>query len=499
MRPKIRIFSYPVVIAIVSFIFLLFTPYAKASQNSWLDLYYSGPSIFDYVEPIPLLPGDGLFSSNPILPPNFEPEIIELRNSSLDEFNTYFDNIITNYLNKNELLGGSNLENFINSPLGNYSDNSISSGISFIYREKIFVIYDPPEDLGSHFLDEINSFPKEDYNYTYSPKPPTPDYNYIPEPPAPDYEYNSPPTESYNTGTPDWSSGKVPSDNSIDNKENGITVAVIDSGVNSGAISGVKVESYNMANDGPVRVSSQVDELGHGTKVTKILVENAGAENINKLMSYKVFDENGTATGWDVFRAAADAIERGADVVNMSIGLDADQLDKLSAKEKDLVISSFVTLLEDLDQFAGEYNAKVIMAAGNNSGEFNIAEYLPDADNIIFVGDNYYYSDKGEVTVAGNGRGTSFAAPEVAGGLVAGKSYEIVNVGSGITGRVSLGGASSVSLGSASTTSAQQRSVISGSSFGGHSSSATTTGSGTSLSGSYSGGFSGGFSFSSGW
>lgn len=96
-----------------------------------------------------------------------------------------------------------------------------------------------------------------------------------------------------------------------------VRIAVIDSGVHAshphvgGVAGGVGIDDAGRVHD------DYIDRLGHGTAVTAVIREKAPAAEIYVI---KVFDRVLAATGQALVAACAHAIERGVDIVNLSLG-----------------------------------------------------------------------------------------------------------------------------------------------------------------------------------
>jgi len=94
-------------------------------------------------------------------------------------------------------------------------------------------------------------------------------------------------------------------------------VAVIDSGVHAshphigGVSGGIGIDDHGDAHQ------DYVDRLGHGTAVTAAIREKAPDADIYAI---KVFDRELATTGRALVAACDHAIERGVDIVNMSLG-----------------------------------------------------------------------------------------------------------------------------------------------------------------------------------
>jgi hypothetical protein len=96
-----------------------------------------------------------------------------------------------------------------------------------------------------------------------------------------------------------------------------VRVAVIDSGVHAshphvgGVSGGIGIDEHGVSHD------DYVDRLGHGTAVAAVIREKAPAAAIYAI---KVFDRELATTGRALVSACDHAIERGADLINLSLG-----------------------------------------------------------------------------------------------------------------------------------------------------------------------------------
>lgn len=235
-----------------------------------------------------------------------------------------------------------------------------------------------------------------------------------------------------------------------------VTIAVCDTGIKSthGIFSDTSiVDGYNvLATSGSEYKEHAVsnvtyvnypdpqnfgDDNGHGTHVAGIIAESTPS-NV-KIMPVKVLDSKGEGYMEDVFIGVAYAEEKGADVINLSLG----------GKESNDWAERHKNTYEPM--LAG-YKALVVCAAGNGDGNgvaYNMdldgVNILPaELDNLVCVGafdgngdicsfsnygDAVDYAAPGQgITVAGinsnnsygSGSGTSFACPYIsaAAGLI---------------------------------------------------------------------------------
>lgn len=145
----------------------------------------------------------------------------------------------------------------------------------------------------------------------------------------------------------------------------GITVAIVDSGINfnHADLRGKSAGSMDCLSDPCVKTSENSDQNGHGTAVGGVvgaLTNNergiAAVAPDAKLLSVKVFGAEGS-TSYDVvargIRAAADA---GAKVINLSLGTDV------------LFGPANTVVLSDSMSYANNIKGAILVAAAGNSG-----------------------------------------------------------------------------------------------------------------------------------
>lgn len=217
-----------------------------------------------------------------------------------------------------------------------------------------------------------------------------------------------------------------------DTKGAGVTVAVIDTGVSR--VPDLQqtefVEGYDFVND---KVNA-TDDNGHGTHVAGTIAQStnnnygvAGIAYKAKIMPLKVLSAGGSGTISDIAEAIRFAADRGADVINMSLGGGGESL-----------------VMKEAIDYAHQKGVVIVAAAGNSNR--NAAEYPARYPHVIGVaatdlaGKKAPYSNYGAaVDIAAPGgsnegkilqetidprtnqpvfmgfQGTSMAAPHVAG------------------------------------------------------------------------------------
>ncbi|WP_051399694.1 S8 family serine peptidase [Haloechinothrix halophila] len=145
-------------------------------------------------------------------------------------------------------------------------------------------------------------------------------------------------------------------------------IAVVDTGVDARHpdLSRRLVSGYNVLNPG----TAPVDDNGHGTMVSGIAAAQtnngegiAGAAWNGRVMPIKVLDQDGNGTDWDIAEGIRVAADRGARVINLSLGGPAHS-----------------DMLREAVRYARDKGALVVAAAGNTSGnDRNYPAAYPEA------------------------------------------------------------------------------------------------------------------------
>lgn len=137
-----------------------------------------------------------------------------------------------------------------------------------------------------------------------------------------------------------------------------IVIAVLDTGVDLDHpdLAGSLVPGYDYVNND----DTPADDRGHGTHVAGIAAATsnngsgiAGVAGGAKIMPLKVLNEEGLGESSDVIEAIYDAVENGADLINLSLGID-----------------SYSKLLEDAVNYAYDHGVLVVAASGNESNHW---------------------------------------------------------------------------------------------------------------------------------
>ncbi len=214
-------------------------------------------------------------------------------------------------------------------------------------------------------------------------------------------------------------------------RKNDVTVAVIDSGLYGSGVDdtekhedidyGKVVSGTNLATS----AKGTPDTLGHGTFVSGMIfakmnnnVGIAGIASEVKILPIKVFGSSGRTSNSTVESAIYEAVDKGADVINMSLGA-----------------AGYSASLKSACDAAEAAGILVVAAAGNDGTSVN--NYPAAYDSVVGVasvdsdrGTSYFsqYGDSVDVAAPGgsvyslglgassykSGSGTSYASPEVA-------------------------------------------------------------------------------------
>ncbi len=199
---------------------------------------------------------------------------------------------------------------------------------------------------------------------------------------------------------------------------NGIKVAVLDSGVNAeGGLKGKYIDRVDLSDD------DSASGL-HGTAVASIIAGDStnlrGVAPDADIMSLRVLSDKGSGNAFTLAKGIIDAVDRGAKIINMSLGSKSD---------------SFV--VRDAVHYATERGVLLVAAVGNDAVEgVQYPAAYPDVLSVGGVdanGEHLYFSNRGKVDVAAPGigveipldnknilfSGTSAAAPFVSGAAAA--------------------------------------------------------------------------------
>lgn len=171
----------------------------------------------------------------------------------------------------------------------------------------------------------------------------------------------------------------------------GVTVAVLDSGVDvtHSALKGAEVVEVSMMEGEP-------SAPGHGTAVASIIAGKSetlkGVAPAASILSIRVLDEEGQGDSFTVAEGIVEAVDRGADIVNLSLGGEGSSL-----------------LLEQAVQYAQSKGVTIVAAVGNE-GRNGVA-FPARYEGVIGVAS---VDAKGTASSFSNyGEGVDLAAPGV--------------------------------------------------------------------------------------
>jgi subtilisin family serine protease len=197
----------------------------------------------------------------------------------------------------------------------------------------------------------------------------------------------------------------------------GMTIAVLDTGVQDHrALSGATVRSVDLLEEDP---GEGGDGAGHGVAVASLLHEVAPAAGI---LGVRVMSDDGSGSTFTVAKGIVEAVDRGADVINLCIASRGD-----------------CVALREAVAYALARDVAIVASAGNDGVQG--VSYPARYDGVVAVGAvdasgrHLYFSNRGaEVDLTAPGyevasawsdgsralfSGTSAAAPLVSGALAA--------------------------------------------------------------------------------
>ncbi len=210
-----------------------------------------------------------------------------------------------------------------------------------------------------------------------------------------------------------------------------VVVAVIDSGIRSDHpdMQGQLVEGLNYMDDREVNPHDTEDRIGHGTQVAGIIAAAgnngegiAGSAMNVKLMPMRVGD-NGGARISRISEAVQDSVDRGADVINLSLGSETPSAtleNRLQYAVDNGVVPVAATGNEaDKVSFPGSYNTTIAVGASTLDGSdmtsfssrVSVTDLAAPGVGVLTTTYNAAQGMTGYTTV----QGTSFSTPIVTG------------------------------------------------------------------------------------
>ena len=215
-------------------------------------------------------------------------------------------------------------------------------------------------------------------------------------------------------------------------KGKGITIAVVDTGVDSsiGDLKGNLIPGYNALTGGTSFVDT-VDDNGHGTQVASLIVGNGqglglfGVAPEAKILPVKVFDSSGDGDVQSVQSGIRWATDNGAKIINLSMGsstLDVPLQEAIKyAQVKDCLIVAAVGNHSDIEEPNILYPASfpAVIAVGALTKDNKIAPFSNIGYNLDLVAPGTQILTD-NVGISGENKlifndGTSMAAPFVSG------------------------------------------------------------------------------------
>jgi len=182
----------------------------------------------------------------------------------------------------------------------------------------------------------------------------------------------------------------------------GVTVAVLDTGLRPGGPDGigcVSTKSYDVVNDD----GDPLDGDGHGTHVSGTIAQRtnngtgcAGMAHGACIMAVKVLGDDGSGSFADIADGIYYAVDNGAKVINMSLGINARY-----------AVTSDPVMDPALD-YAYGHGVTVVCAAGNDGWRKNVS-YPAIYPTTLAVGATRY--DNTRVSYSNYGKGLDIMAP----------------------------------------------------------------------------------------
>lgn len=151
----------------------------------------------------------------------------------------------------------------------------------------------------------------------------------------------------------------------------GILVAVLDTGVDDGnpSLAGQTFGGYDIVND----MAFVTDKNGHGTACASLIAGKGGEGGVlgaapkAKILPVKVMDDSGKSDGFAIAKGIVYAVEKGAKIINLSLGT-----------------TSETTLLDSAIDYALGKGVLVVAASGNEGKEGE--NYPSTVDGVLCVG-----------------------------------------------------------------------------------------------------------------
>lgn len=208
--------------------------------------------------------------------------------------------------------------------------------------------------------------------------------------------------------------------------KNAVTVAVIDTGIDTGHpdLKGKLLPSYNTVN--PMNPGSAAD---HGTHVAGIIAANKnngiGGYGVNpsaKILPIDVFDRALGATDYAIADGIMQAINKGAKVINMSLGgpMESPLIEeaiKKALEKKIIIVAAAGNEGSNFLSYPAAYEGVISVGSVNNKKKLSSFSNYGTSVDMVAPGEEIYSSvyDYEKKSTFMFGSGTSMASPVVAG------------------------------------------------------------------------------------
>jgi subtilisin family serine protease len=187
-----------------------------------------------------------------------------------------------------------------------------------------------------------------------------------------------------------------------------VTVAVVDSGINSSHVifKGTSISPFSknlIEEEGDIS-----DTNGHGTEVAGIIAEST-PDNV-ELMAVKVFGDSTDSTTEEINLAIKYAVEKGADIINLSLSSDLHEiLDSMEEYYPNL-IANYLRETDLQLKYAAMSGVIVCAASGNSSGDLDeLYSYPSYSQYTLAVG--AINKNGSRVSFSNYGKSLDFCAP----------------------------------------------------------------------------------------
>ena len=215
----------------------------------------------------------------------------------------------------------------------------------------------------------------------------------------------------------------VPQDNA--DWGEGVTIALLDTGVlEHVSLAEAKLTKVDLIEESNTSQEDAVGHVGHATAIASVLVgqgEVHGMVPSAELLGIRVLEDDGTGDTFTIALGILEAVDRGADVINLSLGTYADSPVLRRAVETAIAAGISVVAAVGNDGYAEvSYPARydgVIAVTGVDANEQNLSFANEGLIDLAAPGYGVHTAWTDDELVRFNG--TSIAAPFVAGAIAA--------------------------------------------------------------------------------